>query len=453
MTKLFRVSFGFLTLSSCLLHAETKFLEEWWKGKGAAGDLFGVRTTLEDRGLDFSGHWGGTFASVVAGGLQKRGTFVEQVRFELDVDFAKLTGWEALEGLTGYASTRWRDGTLINPFVGTTSLFSPVDYRSGHGWRIMPLFLTYTTPELFGIKELLTISGGWQNPYDDIFAYLPASKSGFRNNGIVANKGISANDDVDWSSSYAAWGGYLKIKPTDWFYAMAGLYMAIPGGLGTSTANHGLDFQGSPGNNGLWFLQEIGLTPKLGASKLPGKYFFGWYYWGVDTPSLNGTVHDGVFGFYWAAQQMLWREPSPPVVEETRVDAKSFKSTVTEAKPKLSDQGLTWFSWFHYAPSYIGERPFYFFTGFLYKGLIPTRDDDHIGLAFAYGNFGEFNQDIQAAANEPVQTYEAGLELYYRIQLNKFLIVQPFIQYIIQPGGAGLVENATVLGTYFRVAF
>ena len=451
MNRLFHCTCAFLIFSSCLLRAEDKFLEEWWKGKRAGGDLFGVRTTLEDRGLDFSGHWGATFASVVAGGLQKRGTFVEQVRFELDVDFAKLTGWETLEGLTGYASTRWRDGTLINPFAGTTSLFSPVDYRSGHGWRIMPIFLTYTTPELFGIKELLTISGGWQNPYDDIFAYLPASKSGFRNNGIVANKGISANDDVDWSSSYAAWGGYLKIKPTDWYYAMAGLYMAIPGG--SETANHGLAFEGSPGNNGLWFLQEIGLTPKLGPSKLPGKYFFGWYYWGVDTPSLNGTVHDGVFGFYWAAQQMLWREPSPPVVEETRVDAKSFKSTVTEAKPKLSDQGLTWFAWFHYAPSYIGERPFYFFTGFLYTGLIPTRDDDTLGVAFAYGNFGEFNQDIQAAANDPVQTYEAALECYYRIQLNKFLIVQPFIQYIIQPGGAGPVENATVLGSYFRVAF
>jgi porin len=437
MTKLLRFSCAFLIFSSSLLPAETKSLEDWWKGKGAGGDLFGVRPTLEDRGLDFSGHWGSIFASVVAGGLQKRGTFVEQVRFELDVDFAKLTGWEVLEGLTGYASTRWRDGTLINPFVGTTSLFSPVDYRSGHGWRIMPIFLTYTTPELFGIKELLTVSGGWQNPYDDLFAWLPASKSGFRNNGIVANKGISANDDVDWSSSYAAWGGYLKIKPTDWFYAMAGLYMAIPGG--SDTGNHGLDFEGSPGNNGLWFLNEIGLTPKLGASKLPGKYFFGWYYWGVDTPSLNGTLHDGVFGFYWAAQQMVWREPSPPVVEETRVDAKSFKSPVTEAKPKLSDQGLTLFAWFHYAPSY--------------RGLIPTRDDDTVGLAFAYGNFGEFNQDIQAAANDPVQTYEAALECYYRIQLNKFLLVQPFIQYIIRPGGAGLVDNATVLGMYFRVAF
>ena len=74
-------------------------------------------------------------------------------------------------------------------------------------------------------------------------------------------------------------------------------------------------------------------------------------------------------------------------------------------------------------------------------------------MAFAYGNFSEFNQDNQEAANRPVQTYEAGLEFDYRIQLNKWAFVQPFVQYIIRPGGAGLVDNATVLGMYFRVAF
>lgn len=453
MTQLLRFTFVFFILSSPLLTAKTQSLEEWWNGKGAVGNLLATRPTLKDQGLDFSGQWAGTFASAVAGGLQKRGTFVEQVRLGLDIDFAKLTGWELLEGLTGSTSVRWRDGDLINPYIGTTSLFSPVDFRSGHGWRMLPIFLTYTTPKLFGIKELITISGGWQNPYDEIFAYLPASKSGFRNNGIGANKGISSNDDVDWSSSYAAWGGYLKIKPADWLYTMAGLYMAIPDGLGTSTANHGLDFQGSPGNNRLWFFQETGLTPKLGAAKLPGKYFFGWYYWGVPTNSFNGTRHSGVFGFYWAAQQMLWREPSPSIVEEKGGDMKSFKSAVTEAHPKLSEQGLNWFAWFHYAPSYIGARPFYFFTGFTYKGLIPTRDEDQAGIAFAYGNFSKFNQDNQAAANRPVQTYEAGLEVYYRIQVNKWILVQPFVQYIIHPGGAGLVENATVLGTYFRITF
>ena len=45
------------------------------------------------------------------------------------------------------------------------------------------------------------------------------------------------------------------------------------------------------------------------------------------------------------------------------------------------------------------------------------------------------------------------LEPDYRIQLNKWAYVQPFIEYIIRPGGAGIVGNATVLGLHFRVNF
>ena len=62
-------------------------------------------------------------------------------------------------------------------------------------------------------------------------------------------------------------------------------------------------------------------------------------------------------------------------------------------------------------------------------------------MAFAYGNFSEFNEANQEASNRPVQTYEAMLELDYRIQLNKWAYVQPFIEYIIRPGGAGIVGN------------
>jgi hypothetical protein len=85
--------------------------------------------------------------------------------------------------------------------------------------------------------------------------------------------------------------------------------------------------KGSPGNNGLWFLQEIALTPKLGSAKLPGKYVFGGYYWGLENESFNGATYPGRFGFYWQAAQMVWREPSAPVVEEKSGDAKSFKAT------------------------------------------------------------------------------------------------------------------------------
>jgi hypothetical protein len=39
----------------------------------------------------------------------------------------------------------------------------------------------------------------------------------------------------------------------------------------------------------------------------------------------------------------------------------------------------------------------------IYKGLIPTRDEDQFGAVFACGNFSEFNQANHEADNRPVQ--------------------------------------------------
>ena len=50
----------------------------------------------------------------------------------------------------------------------------------------------------------------------------------------------------------------------------------------TSTDNHGLAFEGfgpDPNQNGLFVIGETGFTPKIGASKLPGKYVAGAYYY------------------------------------------------------------------------------------------------------------------------------------------------------------------------------
>ena len=162
---------------------------------------------------------------MAAGGLDQRGAFDQSLHFDLKVDFAKLTRWSALEGLTAAVGVRYRDGLNVNNFVGASTTFNPSTYQSGKQWRLMPFYLTYTTPELFGVKEFLTLSGGWENPYD-IFAQQAESKL-FRNNAIVSSKGISANGE-GWSSGYAAWGGYMKIKPVKWYYAQAGLFLAIP---------------------------------------------------------------------------------------------------------------------------------------------------------------------------------------------------------------------------------
>lgn len=438
----FPLIFCMVAVGACAQAASNdSTLESWWNGKRGLGDLMGVRPTLEEHGVELSGKWLGTYYGVVAGGLSQHGAFDQSLHFDLKVDFAKLTGVEALEGLTGTAGVRYRDGTNVNNYVGASSSFNPSTYQSGKQWRMMPFFLTYTTPELLGIKNLLTLSAGWQNPYD-LFAQQTDSKF-FRNNAIISSKGISSNG-VGWSSGYAAWGGYLKVKPTDWYYAQAGLYMAIP--EGNNTANHGLDFQGArpADRNGLFFIAETGVTPKLGASKLPGKYVMGGYYWGLENTSYSGKTLDGRYGLYWQAEQMLWREPSAVVAG----DGKSLATST------LSDQGVRWFSFFNFAPPSNSAMPFYFHTGMIYKGLIPGRDADQLGLAFALGNYSyDKILDDYRDGRSVHQTYEGVLECDYRFQVNRWAFVQPFVQYIIQPGGTGVVQNATVLGLHFGVEF
>jgi hypothetical protein len=50
---------------------------------------------------------------------------------DLEVDFARLTGWSALEGLTRVVGVRYRDGVNMNNFVGASITFNPSTYQSG----------------------------------------------------------------------------------------------------------------------------------------------------------------------------------------------------------------------------------------------------------------------------------------------------------------------------------
>ncbi len=434
------------TIGATTVTAESRF-SNWWEGKYATGNWFGARDTLVDHGLTFGGEWKANFLWNVDGGLQQRFGYDDEWKFRATIDAAKLTGWEALEGLTLFSDVRYRGGAGVNKWVGATSNFAPSTFQGGRLWRFQNAYATYTTPELFGVKQFLTLSGGWQNPTDH-FITQPLNKF-FLNNTFTSGRGLSANG-IPWGGSYAAWGGYLKVKPLDWYYAQAGLYLAIP--QGTATNNHGLDFAGyriNPELNGLYFLAETGVTPKLGPSQLPGRYATGLIYWGVENTSFFGQEYDQKVALYWQADQQLFREPTP---EEPAAKGPSDGKTVV-TKPKPSDQGLSLFSLINFAPKFNNNIPFYFHTGLVYKGLIPGRDNDQTGVAFAYGNYSAYKQIVDEDNGRPVQTYEGVLEFDYRVQINKWAYFQPSLQYIIRPGATGLTANAAVIGFQTGITF
>lgn len=474
MGRMAGVSAAIAMTAACPLHAgETttttttessseSWLSEWWNGKYMTGNWFGLRDTLADHGLKISGKYEGIFFGVLDSQRGQRGFYDQELAFAGELDFAKFLNNDNLDGLSAFAEVRWRDpraSSNPNSFVRASSLFQPSNNQSGTQWRLLTFGLQYTTPELFGIEDFLTIKGGWLRPQKE-FIDQPLSKL-FVNNSIESAKGVGGN--IPFSSSFSTWGGTLEIKPLKNYYAKAGLFMAYPGS--TSSSNHGLAFEGSaedPSENGLLVMAETGITPKIGPAELPGKYAMGAYYYGQDVDSFNGTNQYGQYGFYWQADQMLFRERSAeaevvlskgPSDGKSVSGGKSFKEPV-EVKSELSKQGLYSFSLVSFAPKYNNLYPFYFQTGLVYEGLIPTRDSDKLMFAIAYGSYSYYNiQSLQAdgVVNQP--NYSLVLEWDYRLQINKWAHFQPFVQYIIQPNGTGAVQNATILGFAYGLVF
>jgi porin len=83
---------------------------------------------------------------------------------------------------------------------------------------------------------------------------------------------------------------------------------------------------------------------------------------------------------YFIADQMLYRVPQPASVP---VIANSGQQT---AAPSLTDKGLGIFTYIGLAPRNSSVINFYVDGGLNYNGLIPTRDNDVLGVAFAYGH-------------------------------------------------------------------
>lgn len=436
---------------------------DWWNGKfmlgGGSSFGFDLRQKLANEGVSFNGNYQGAFFGVVDSEKGARGFWDQQINFGNEINLGKLLKNENLEGVLAFSSFRYRDSTKNsnpNNFVEAQSMFNPSNWQSGTQFRVLAIGAEIGTKGILPIKDMVVLRGGWLQPQKE-FVDQPLSKL-FLNNAVNSAKGIGGN--IPFSSSFSTWGGTLKVQLHESVYVKNGLFMSFP--QATASTNHGLAFQGygpATNQNGLFYMGETGYTPKIGESKLPGKYAFGGYFYGTPankTPSWNGTGNAGQYGFYFQADQMLYREPSAEEAPAPRgdgksvVSGKSFKSTVQPSAPKLSKQGLSTFNLLTFAPGYAVKNvyPFYFQSGLVYTGLIPHRDEDLIMISLGYGAY-------QGDVSPAVDGYTAVIEGGYRFQINGWSYIQPFAQYFSHPNGTGsaAVQNAAVLGFLAGLVF
>jgi hypothetical protein len=374
--------------------------EKWWNGKGllqgSGNPLFDGRKTLEEHGLKFNGSYQGAFFGVVASEKGSRGFWNQQINFGSELNFGKLLNIEALEGTTAFGNFRYRDPypeSNPNEYVEANSMFNPSNWQSGTQFRVTSFGLQIGTENLLPIEDMVTLRAGWLQPQRE-FIDQPLSKL-FLNNAVNSAKGVGGN--IPFGSSVSTWGGTLNVQLHDSIYLKNGLFMSMP--EISSSTNHGLAYRG----------------------------------FAPDT-DLN--------------DQMLYREPSAPAKSTSASDGKSFKEVVSSEKPKLSKQGLSSFNLITMAPGYARSNnyPFYFQTGLVYTGLIPSRDKDITMLSLGYGAY-------QGDVYNPSRSYTAVLEGGYRFQINGWSYVQPFFQYFSRPNGTEEVANAAILGFLTGLVF
>ena len=433
---------------------------DWWNGKtmlGGYGNFgFDVRQRLSDRGFVMQGFWQGAFFGVLDSEKGSRGFWDQQLTFGPELHFGKMLDNKALDGVFAFGLFRYRDSAQSsnpNNFVEAQSMFNPSNWQSGTQFRVLAFGVEAGSASNLSVKDQVVVRLGWLQPQKD-FIDQPLSKL-FLNNAVNSAKGIGGN--IPFSSSFSTWGGVLKVGLSNEFYVKNGLYMSFP--QATASTNHGLAYQGfgpDTARNGLFYIGETGYTPKFTESKLPGKYAFGGYFFGTPadlTTTWNNSSEPGQYGFYFQADQMLYREPSAPSVAvpssgKSVVDGKSLSAPVSMEKPKLSQQGLSAFNLLTMAPGYAKANnfPFYFQSGLVYTGLLPSRDQDLAMASIGYGAY-------QGGVTNPPKSYTAVVELGYRYQINGWAYTQPFFQYFARPNGTTEIANAAVLGVLAGLVF
>jgi porin len=409
-----------LVLGMCLpaAWAETEGLSSWWKQPTITGDWKGLRPKLAEKGFTFEGNYYADFLGNPIGGRRKGFQYAGSVYGAANFDPGKLT---PLKGARFHISFIWGTGsnlsaedignqfTVSNIFIGDSFWL----------WRL------YWEQSLF--DNQINIRVGRITAEDD-FAASPLYDNFV--SAVIDDSPISFTLNAPGYAIQPAayWGARVAVKPGEKFYVMAGVFNSDPNvALGH---HHGVDFKLNP-EDGVFMIFETAYLINEGknAKGMPGHYKFGAYYdtacfrkFSDSATPVRGAAERGNYGFYFLADQMIYREPgSDP------------------------HQGLSPFAVFTMAPSRkINTMPWFMFGGLCYQGLIPKRDQDIASVGFARGWFS----DKLAGQN-----YEMMVEANYQIYLTPALYIQPDFQYIFNPGGTGNIKDAMVLGAELGVNF
>jgi porin len=386
----------------------------WWEGRHASGSWGGRRDALAADGYTFFADYNAIAAANVSGGIDETSSAAGDLYLGVKVDLERVLGWEGTTfSLTGIN----RHGESIDPEVG--GIYSVMQLVGGQTTFLYGVSLEKTFAE-----DTVSVKAGRITATDD-FAGSPLYGY-YLSNSINGQIRAVLFDGVMTSYPFPVWGARFRYAPRSDFRASVGVYQLTEKMFDPD--KHGQDFA-FRGSDGVSVFTQLDWDFAWGGR--PGHFAVG----ANNTFSFemeefdSDQTSDGFSRLYLQANQQVYAE-SPG-------SAQGLELFATVAYTHREDVAII---------------PLQTSFGAIYTGLVPGRDRDRAIFGTTYGRFSDEYADEQEAEANGRPDYEIIFELGYRVQLSRFLYVQPDVQYVHQPGGTGDLSDATVLGVQFGVS-
>ncbi len=366
---------------------------------------------LDIGGVDVSASYTNNLAGNPAGGVRQGFAYADSIEFGVEIDFGEIAGWH---GLTLSAGAFDRNGrSLSDDAIG--NVFTVQQVYGGQTFSFYTLFLEQEFADGKAALKAGRFSAGDDFATSDLYEL-------YMNYGIDSNPQTLGLNPAFTTSPEAVWGATARVEPVSGWSALAGVFQTTAIDL---YAGHGFDWA-MGGGDGVLLIAQGAWSPVIGRSRadggLPGRYGFGGFAsTGQGGPEPAAATH----GFYWQAEQMVFREG------------------------KSDGEGMTvWAVAVLMEPMGSEEVPFQVNAGIVYTGLIPGREEDVAMVGVASGRIGDVENGFPSGGG-----WECVMEFGYRIQLPGEAFVQPNLQWVLQPGGRGEIPNALVLGAQMGISF
>ena len=403
-----------------------------WEQETLTGDWGGARTALKDRGIDVSMTYIGEVFDVLSGGHARRASYEGRFDLTVDADLDKLLGWK---GASASFTVFQIHSSSRNVADNVGSIADPSNIDALQTTR---LFSAWFQQNFFDDRVSIRVG---QLGFD-LESFTSATSGGLIN-GTFGWATVLAANMISGGPAYplAAPGVRVAIKPADDITLIGAILSGDPAGSSCNDLpqvcnRYGLTFSFS---GGALLVGEIQYAVNQGkqAIGMPGVYKAGYWHETASFPDQQfpAVMHEGNWGVYGVADQMVWRGVS------------SSLNLFLRAGMSPSDRNLI--SW-------------YVDGGFGIKGPVTARPDDVLTVGVAYQkispNAVAADRDAGLAV---IRSNEIVFELSYQAQLAPWWVLQPDIQYIVHPGGnvpdpnnaLVPVKNATVIGLRSTIKF